>query len=119
MYYKKLDLLNYMDYLKGKNFKQVKNIETYLKVENEFCLWMRTITHIPHPQMKISVFQYNDKYIIEMEAAQYKQTYKISVDSVNGLEGIKALCTDELIQNTLSRFSAMHTDFAKAYKQIS
>ncbi len=50
-----------------------------------------------------------------MEAAQYKQTYKISVDSVDGVEGAKALCTPDLIQNTMNRFSSMHEDFAKAF----
>ena len=80
---------------------------------------MRTVAHIPHPHIQISIFQYNDKYIIEMEAAQYRQAYKISVDSVNGVEGVKALCTPELIQNTLSRFSAMHQDFAQAFASLS
>lgn len=78
---------------------------------------MRTVANIPHPHIKISIFQYNDKYIIEMEVAQYKQSYKIAVESVNGIDGVKALCTPELIQNTLARFSAMHEDFAKAFKQ--
>jgi len=76
---------------------------------------MRIVAHIPHPQIKISIFQYNDKYLIEMEAAQYKQTYKISVDSVDGIEGIKKLCTGELIKNSMLRFSSMHEDFLKSY----
>lgn len=53
-----------------------------------------------------------------MEAGQYKQTYKISADSVDGVEGVKVLCSEELISNTLQRFSSMHEDFANAYKRI-
>ncbi len=80
---------------------------------------MRIVAQVPHPKLKISIFQYNEKYIIEMEAGQYKQTYKISVDSVDGQEAVKALCTPELIDNTLQRFNGMHTDFATAFKTIS
>lgn len=78
---------------------------------------MRIIAQIPHPDLRIVIMSWNEKYLIEMEAGQYKQTYKISTDSVNGLEGVKALCTPELIQKTLERFREMHTDFAKAFNE--
>jgi hypothetical protein len=80
---------------------------------------MRIVAQVPHPQMKISIFAWNEKYIIEMEAGQYKQTYKISQDSVAGLDAVKELCTPELISGTLARFSAMHSDFHLAYQTIS
>ena len=79
---------------------------------------MRIVAQIPHRDIKISIFSYNEKYIIEMEAGQYKQTYKISADSVNGIEDVKTLCSEELITHTLNRFSAMHQDFAIAFKRI-
>ena len=80
---------------------------------------MRIIATIPHPNLKISVFLYNEKYIIELEAGQYKQTFKISADSVQGLEGLRALLTDELLMNSLERFAGMHADFKKAFEQLS
>jgi len=80
---------------------------------------MRIVATIPHPHMKISIYHYNEKYIIEMEGGQYRQAYKISADSVAGLEGAKALCTPDLIEGTLNRFSGMHADFAKAFQTIS
>jgi hypothetical protein len=78
---------------------------------------MRIIATIPHPQLKISIFLYNEKYIIELEAGQYKQTFKISADSVDGLEGVKKLITHELLDNCLNRFAAMHADFKKSFEQ--
>jgi hypothetical protein len=77
---------------------------------------VRIIAQISHPQIRIAIMSYNDKYIIEMEAGQYKQTYKISHDSVSGLEEVKALCTDQLIANTLERFRQMHADFSEAFR---
>lgn len=54
-----------------------------------------------------------------MEAGQYKQTYKISHDGVSGPDDVKALCTPQLINGTLSRFSQMHGDFHIAYHSLS
>jgi hypothetical protein len=62
---------------------------------------------------------YNDKWIIEIEAAQYKQTYKIGHDSVSGLDEVKKLISSQLLQGTLQRFSGMHADFAQAFAQLS
>ena len=78
---------------------------------------MRIIATIPHPRLRISIFLYNEKYIIELEAAQYKQTFKISAESVDGLEGVKALLTEELLNNSMSRFEGMHLDFKMAFDQ--
>ncbi len=80
---------------------------------------MRIIAQIPHAKLKISIFQYNEKYIIEMEAGQYKQTFKIGVESVSGVDGVKELCTDVLVENALQRFNAMHTDFSQAFQNLS
>ena len=78
---------------------------------------MRIIATIPHPQLKISIFLYNEKYIIELEAGQYRQAFKICADSVEGLEGVKALLTPELLENCLNRFASMHADFKKSFDQ--
>ena len=78
---------------------------------------MRIKSTIPHPQLKISIFLYNEKYIIELEAGQYKQAFKISADSVDGPEGVKALLTPELLDNCLNRFASMHGDFKKSFDQ--
>lgn len=79
---------------------------------------MRIVAQIPHPQLKISIFSWNEKYIIEIEAGQYKQTYKISQDSVDGLEDVKRLCSTELLEGTLERFRAMHNDFNHAFQHL-
>lgn len=84
-----------------------------------FCRQMRIVATVPHPQLKISIFSYNEKYIIEIEAAQYKQTYKISQDSVNGIEDVKKLCSQSLIDGSMQRFSQMHTDFKQAFEQLN
>ena len=39
---------------------------------------MRVIAEIPHPQIKISIFYMNQKYIIKFEMYNLEQTYKLS-----------------------------------------
>ena len=80
---------------------------------------MRIIANIPHPQLKISIFMYNEKYIIEIEAGQYKQTFKISADSVAGVDDVKALVTQEMLEHCMDRFAGMHADFKQAFERIN
>jgi hypothetical protein len=79
---------------------------------------MRILAQIPHPKLRISIMAWNEKYIIEMEAGQYKQTFKIGQESVSGIEEVKALCTDELISNTIDRFNTMHKDFSSSFNAL-
>lgn len=37
---------------------------------------MRILGSIPHPQFKISVFSWSEKYIVKIEAGHFEQTYK-------------------------------------------
>lgn len=53
-----------------------------------------------------------------MEYGQYKQVYKISVDSVSGLDQVKSMIDNNFIESNLRRFQEMNADFSKAYKAI-
>lgn len=80
---------------------------------------MRLVANIPHPKVRIAILSYMDKWLIEIEGGAYKQTYKISHESVPGLEEVKMLITDELLQHTMSRFNEMHADFSNAFQRIN
>lgn len=72
---------------------------------------MRIIATIPHPVVKISVFQMNSKYLIKMELGSFEQTYKIPEDEINSIEDIERVCTGEFMNNVIGRFEAMRNDF--------
>jgi hypothetical protein len=80
---------------------------------------LRLAATIPHPHCRISILSWNEKWIIEIEAGAYKQTYRISQDSVQGLEQAKKLVTPQLLSRTMERFHEMHADFDIAYKSLS
>lgn len=79
---------------------------------------MRLVANIPHPRVRIAIMSYMDKWLIEVEGGAYKQTYKISHEHIPSVEDVKKLVTEELIENTISRFNGMHVDFGKSFEQI-
>jgi len=78
---------------------------------------MRLVGQIPHPHFKISVHNYNAKYIIEVEAGPCKQIYKISETEVSGMNDIERLVDAEFIESNAKRFMEMRDDFAKTFKK--
>ena len=36
---------------------------------------MRTVAHVPHPLMRITINHWNDKYQLRYELDRYEQTY--------------------------------------------
>ncbi len=80
---------------------------------------MRLVADIPHERYKIQIHNYNSKYIVKIELAQFEQTFKISETDVNGLEDVKKMITENLLNNSLERFVSMRSDWADAFKTIN
>lgn len=79
---------------------------------------MRVVAEIPHPEFKISIFSWNAKFIIKIEAGIYEQAFRVSEESVDGdLERVKAMVTPEFIENCRPRFLAMRDDLSKAFEK--
>jgi len=78
---------------------------------------MRVVREIPHPRFKISIFSWNNKYIIKIEDAHLEQSFKIDATEVSGLDEVEAMITSEFLVSALKRFVAMGDDFAIAYRE--
>jgi hypothetical protein len=70
---------------------------------------MRVIAEIPHPQIKISIFYMNQKYIIKFEMYNLEQTYKLSeLDYIiRDVEDVKKAITEDFITNVIQQFQNM------------
>ncbi|MCU0430747.1 MAG: hypothetical protein MUF42_12350 [Cytophagaceae bacterium] len=80
---------------------------------------MRTILEIPHPDFKVTVYAWNNKYIIKLEKGNYEQTYKISELDVTGDEDIKAIIEDmEFVQSAKQRFIEMNASLNESLNKI-
>lgn len=78
---------------------------------------MRIVADIPHSRYKIQIFSYNSKYMLKIELGQFEQVFKIAESDVSGIDEVKAMITDELLKNCLTRFVAMREDWENAFNQ--
>jgi hypothetical protein len=69
---------------------------------------VRVIDSIPHPQLRISIFEMNAKYLVKLEAGPYEQTYKLDSADCGGLEALKLLVNDTLLVEVAACFRKMH-----------
>ncbi|TXI84288.1 MAG: hypothetical protein E6Q37_08725 [Crocinitomicaceae bacterium] len=76
---------------------------------------MRVIAEIPHSHYKIQIFNYNSKYLVKIELGQFEQVFKIAEMDVNGLEEVKSMVTQSLLDNSLNRFMEMRSDWESAF----
>ena len=76
---------------------------------------MRVIAEIPHERYKIQIFNYNSKYLVKVELGQFEQIFKIGELDVMGLEDVKSMVTEELLENCLNRFLSMRADWENAF----
>ena len=80
---------------------------------------MRLIDNISHNLFKISIFQFNSRYIVKIELDQFEQTFKINETDVNGLSEVKLMISKLLLDNSLKRFLTMREDWSQAFKSIN
>lgn len=73
---------------------------------------MRYIRDIPHPSHKISLYQWNGKYLIKLEAGgMYEQIYKLDQTEIGSEEEIDRILDEAFLNQAVDRFRQMHQDF--------
>ena len=68
---------------------------------------MRIVGEIPHPELKITIFHWNNRYLIKLEAGLFEQTYKIHEYDVASEEEVKKLIDEQFLKSALERFNQM------------
>lgn len=76
---------------------------------------MRIVKDIPHPRFKITVFSWNNKYIIKIEDAHLEQVYKIDEHQVSSLQEIEDMMSTPFLLKVLERFAQMSNDFSDTW----
>ncbi|WP_375437333.1 hypothetical protein [uncultured Hymenobacter sp.] len=78
---------------------------------------MRQLADIPHPEVKITLFSWNGKYLIKLERGPLEQTYKVSEMDVTSDEDVRALLDEEFMQAVINRFQHMHQDLQATFER--
>lgn len=74
---------------------------------------MRTISEIHHPKCRITIFLWNQKYLVKFEQEGLEQTFKINQFDVLNEENLKEMINEEFIESALKRFESMREDLSK------
>ncbi len=75
---------------------------------------MHFIKEIPHENMRISLFEWNSKYILKFETPQLEQSYKFSVLEFSGQKEIEELATSSSFQSfVITTFQQMYAEMGK------
>ena len=74
---------------------------------------MRLVKEITGKPFKVTIFSWNEKYLIKLEDGPFEQTFKVSVfDFLE--EELEALLNDAFMEEAQARFSDMAMSLKKA-----
>lgn len=79
---------------------------------------MRVVGEIPHPHCKITIFAWNNRYLIKLEAGLLEQTFKVNQFDVTGEADLHKLADDTFIREAIDRFDDMARSLNQALSRI-
>jgi hypothetical protein len=75
---------------------------------------MRVVGEIPHPEIKITIFHWNNRYLIKLEAGPFEQTFKIEEYDLTSEDDVKKVVSEGFIQQSIARFNEMARSLQEA-----
>ena len=75
---------------------------------------MRVVREVLHPACKITVFDWNNRYLIKFEQGYFEQTYKFSQLDVDE-QTLNDMLDDDFINDVLDMFTRMAATANSAY----
>jgi hypothetical protein len=79
---------------------------------------MRVVGEIPNSKCKITIFSWNNRYLIKLEQGLLEQTFKINQFDIAGEQDIYKMIDDPFIEECLNRFNDMGLSLGKALDKL-
>ena len=80
---------------------------------------MRVVREIPHSVCKITIFAWNNRYLIKLEQGLLEQTHKIDMWDVENEEALVKMIDAEFLQQAQLRFQEMGQSLYEARQRHS
>ena len=96
---------------------QVKLVACFSYWFTTLC-YVRVIGEISHPECKITLFHWNNRYLVKLEQGLLEQTYKVPEYDVANEEEVKRLISPDFISKALQQFQTMHETLQDALQKI-
>jgi hypothetical protein len=78
---------------------------------------MRVVGEIPHPTLKITIFSWNNRYLIKLEDAVIEQTFKVSAFDITSENDIYKIVDTEFLDQAVNRFGEMSKALAESMQR--
>jgi len=79
---------------------------------------MRVVGEIPHPDCKITLFAWNNRYLVKLEQGYLEQTFKIDQFDVTSDADLLTIVDTEFIDKALNRFAEMAQSWTTAIQKV-
>ena len=79
---------------------------------------MRVVGEIPHPTLKITIFHWNNRFLIKLEDGLLEQTFKVNEFDISSEEDIKSILNESFLQKAQKRFEEMAISLGEAMKEL-
>lgn len=79
---------------------------------------MRVLKEIPTPQYKITLYAWNNRYIIKLEQGLLEQTFKVNEFDVTSEADIEKMIDETFLKEAMERFNAMSRSLGEALNRV-
>jgi len=79
---------------------------------------MRIVGEIPHDVCKITLFSWNNRYLIKLELGLLEQTYKVNQFDITSEADLYKIVDERFINEALSRFEEMERNLQIALESV-
>ncbi|WP_276374357.1 hypothetical protein [Chryseolinea sp. H1M3-3] len=79
---------------------------------------MRVVGEIPHEVCKITLFAWNNRYLIKLEHGLLEQTYKVNQFDITSEADLYKIVDKSFIDDALNRFGEMDKTLQLALERV-
>jgi hypothetical protein len=79
---------------------------------------MRVIGNIQHPEIKITLFHWNNKYLIKLETDLLEQTFKIPEYDLTTETELNQVVNPQFLEAAMNRFNDMSKNLQDAVNAL-
>lgn len=79
---------------------------------------MRILGEITHPACKITLFHWNNRYLIKLENNYLEQTFKVDQFDLASEKDLQVLVNSVFVEEAVVRFRSMEESLAKALQTL-
>jgi hypothetical protein len=79
---------------------------------------MRIIGEIPHAQCKVTLYHWNNRYLIKLEKNGLEQTFKVDQFELTSDKDLQILVDGSFLEKAMYRFEDMERTMAEALQKL-